>query len=65
MGKTILHNLVDLLPEEDTETIYNVLIHFIPLDDPMADEKKSIEQAEREIADGEVADFNEINWNVD
>lgn len=38
---------------------------FIPLDDPMADEKKSIERAEREMADGEVADFNEINWNVD
>lgn len=42
MGKTVLHNLIDLLNENDTDTIYNVLIKFIPSDAPLPDEVMAI-----------------------
>ena len=61
MVKSILHNLIDLLPETDTETIYKVLIKFIPSSEPLPDEKQAILRSEKEIAAGEVIDFNSIN----
>lgn len=38
MSKEILHGLIDMIPESDTETIYNVLLKFIPSDMPTNDE---------------------------
>lgn len=38
MGKAVLHNLIDMLNETDTETIYNVLIKFVPGVKPYTDE---------------------------
>ena len=32
MSKEMLHGLIDMIPESDTETIYNVLLKFIPSD---------------------------------
>lgn len=49
MGKTVLHNLIDLLNENDTDTIYNVLIKFIPSDVPLPDEVMTIKEAEDDI----------------
>ena len=54
MGKTVLHNLIDLLNENDTDTIYNVLIKFIPSDAPLPDEGMAIRQAEDDIEQGNV-----------
>lgn len=54
MGKTVLHNLIDLLNENDTDTIYNVLIKFIPSDAPLPDEVMAIRQAEDDIEQGNV-----------
>ena len=54
MGKTVLHNLIDLLNENDTDTIYNVLIKFIPSDAPLPDEVMTIRQAENDIGQGNV-----------
>lgn len=54
MGKTVLHNLIDLLNENDTDTIYNVLIKFIPSDVPLPDEVMTIKEAEDDIEQGNV-----------
>ena len=62
MGKAVLHNLIDMLSETDTETIYNVLVRFVPGVKPYEDEIKAIEQAETDITNGDVVDFDSVNW---
>lgn len=60
MSKATLHNLVDMLNETDIETIYNVLLRFIPTVSPTADEIEAIEQAEEDIKNGDVFDLASI-----
>lgn len=62
MGKAVLHSLIDLLNETDTETIYNVLIKFIPASEPLPDEIEAIKQAETDIANGDVRDLSSVSW---
>ena len=60
--KAVLHNLIDMLNETDTETIYNVLIRFVPEEKPYADEVAAIEQAKVDIANGDIVDLASVNW---
>ena len=62
MSKTVLHNLIDLLKDSDTETIYNVLIKFIPDSKPLPDEDDAIAIGETEIAHSEITDLKSIEW---
>ena len=62
MSKVVLHNLIELLDETDTETIYNVLVRFIPADKPYEDEIDAIRQAETDIKNGDVFDISAISW---
>ena len=62
MGKAVLHNLIDMLNEADTETIYNVLVRFVPGVKPYPDEIEAIEQAESDIANGDIVDLASVNW---
>lgn len=62
MSKAVLHNLIDMLNETDTETIYNILVRFIPEVNPSDDEKEAIKQAETDIKNGEVFDLSAIKW---
>lgn len=62
MGKAVLHNLIDMLSETDTETIYNVLIKFIPDVKPYEDEVKAIEQAKIDISNGDVMNLSDVAW---
>lgn len=64
MEKAVLHSLIDLLNEADTETIYQVLIKFVPEAEPYDDEIAALKQAEIDIANGDVSDFNSINWGT-
>lgn len=63
MGKAVLHNLIDMLNENDTDTIYNVLIRFVPGVAPLEDEVNAIEQAEKDITNGDVVDISSVDWN--
>lgn len=62
MSKATLHNLIDMLNETDIETIYNVLLRFIPTEEPAADERTAIEQAEADIKNGDVYSLASIKW---
>lgn len=62
MGKAVLHNLIDMLNETDTETIYNVLIKFVPGVNPYEDEVEAIKQAQVDIDNGDVVDLASVNW---
>ena len=64
MGKAVLHSLIDMLNEADTDTIYRVLVKFVPETEPEEDEKESLKRAETDIANGDVSDFNSIDWDI-
>ncbi|MCD8049894.1 MAG: hypothetical protein LUG52_09965 [Clostridia bacterium] len=64
MKKAVLHNLIDMLDETDTDTIYNVLIRFIPEAMPLDDEIQAIEEAERDIEGGNVMNLSDVDWEA-
>lgn len=61
MSKDLLKNIIDLIPDEDIDTIYKVVVKFIPEDKPTPDEIKTIEEAKEDS--GELIDHNNIDWN--
>ena len=62
MSKAMLHNLIDMLNETDMETIYNVLVRFVPGAKPYADEVSAIAAAEADIENGDVFDIADVAW---
>lgn len=61
MSKDLLKNIIDLIPDEDIDTIYKVVVKFIPEDKPTPDEIKAIEEAKEDSR--ELIDHNNIDWN--
>ena len=58
-----LHTLVDLVDEVGLETLFNVMIRFIPEDNPLPDEIASHEIAMAEFERGETVSHDDINWD--
>lgn len=64
LNRQTLHNLVEVIDGDELETVYKILIKFIPITAPEADEISAIAIAQREIAEGKILAHSEINWNV-
>jgi hypothetical protein len=58
-----LHTLVDRVDEIGLDTLYNVMIRFIPEDDPLPDEIASHADAVEEYKRGETIPHDAINWD--
>lgn len=63
MSKEILKGMIELVPDEDIETIYNVIVKFIPQDAPLPDEIEAIERANRSIAENGTISHDAIKWD--
>lgn len=61
MSKEALKNIIDLIPDEDIETIYKVVIKFIPEDKPEPDELEAIAEAKADTSD--TISHDAINWD--
>lgn len=61
MSKEILKNMIELIPDEDIETIYKVVVKFIPEDKPEQDELEAIASARADM--NELTPHDEINWD--
>lgn len=59
----MLKGMIELVPDEDIETIYNVIVKFIPEDAPLPDEIEAIERANRSIAKNGTIPHEAINWD--
>jgi hypothetical protein len=59
-----LHTLVDMVEEKGLDTLYNVMIRFIPEVEPLPDEIDSHAAAMEEIRRGEVYRDDEIDWDA-
>lgn len=61
MSRETIKNMINFIPEEDIDTIYKVLIRFIPEDKPSQDEIEAIEEANADKIP--TISHNEINWD--
>lgn len=63
MKREILKSLIDLIDDNDTETIFRVLVRFVPEDAPLPDEIEAIMKANQSIQTEGIISHEEINWD--
>ena len=61
MSKEMVKNLIDLIPESDIDTIYKVIVKFIPEDEPTPDELQALLEAKADISP--TIPHDAINWD--
>ena len=63
MTKEMLKGLIELVSEEDIETLYNVVVKFIPEYVPLPDEIEAIERADKSIAKNGTVPHDAVDWD--
>lgn len=63
MTKEMLKGLIELVSEEDIETLYNVIVKFIPENVPLPDEIEAIERADKSIAKNGTVPHDAVDWD--
>ena len=63
MSKDTLKGLIDMIDEKDVETIFQVLIRFVPEDVPTPDEIEAIEKANKSIEEEGTIPHDAIDWD--
>ena len=63
MTKEMLKGLIELVSEEDIETLYNVVVKFIPANVPLPDEIEAIERADKSIAKNGTVPHDAGDWD--
>lgn len=63
MSKEMLKNLIELVPEEDVEVLYKVIIKFIPEAVPEPDEIEAIRVGRKDRAKNGTIPHDTINWD--
>jgi len=58
-----LHTLVDLIDESELETLFRVMLKFVPTTAPLDDEVFAHNVAVQEYATGQTVGYDEINWD--
>ncbi|WP_312427866.1 hypothetical protein [Lacrimispora sp.] len=63
MSREALKNLIELVPEQDIETLFRVIVKFVPGDIADQDEIEAILAAKRDIEEDGTVSHNDINWD--
>lgn len=63
MSKEGLKNLIELVPDEDVETLYKVIIKFIPEEEPEPGDIEALEEGKRDREVNGTVSHNDINWD--
>ena len=63
MSKEMLKNLIELVPNDDIDVLYRVIIKFIPEDTPAPDELAAILAANESIAEHGTVSHDQIGWD--
>ena len=61
MSRETIKYLIDMIPEKDIDTIYRVLVRFVPETKPLPDEIEAI--LEEKADTSPTISHNEINWD--
>lgn len=62
MSKEMLKGLIELVPDEDVETLYKVVIKFIPETEPESDEIVAIMEGRKDREENGTIPHEAINW---
>ena len=62
MGRETLKGLIDMIDESDIETVFQVLIRFVPEDEALPDEIEAIERANKSILEEGTVSHECIDW---
>ncbi|MCL2616173.1 MAG: hypothetical protein FWD96_00855 [Defluviitaleaceae bacterium] len=57
-----LHQLVDIVDNNDIDLVYQLLVRFTLEDAPLPDEIEAIKLADDSISKSGTIDYSEINW---
>lgn len=63
MSKEMLKNLIELVPDEDVEILYKVIIKFIPEAVPEPGELEAIWEGRKDRAKNGTISHDAINWD--
>ncbi len=63
MSKEMLKNLIELVPEEDVEILYKVIVKFVPETVPEPGEIEAILEGREDRAKNGTISHNAINWD--
>ncbi|PJJ27791.1 hypothetical protein [Lacrimispora celerecrescens] len=63
MSREALKNLIELVPEQDIETLFRVIVKFVPGDIADQDEIEAIVAAKRDIEENGTVSHKDINWD--
>jgi len=58
-----LHDIIDVVDSSELDVLYQVLVKFIPEDEPMLDEVEAIRLGREEIKRGESVSFDDVDWS--
>lgn len=61
MSRETIKYLVDMIPDKDIDTIYKVLVRFVPETEPLPDEVKAIADAKADTSP--TIRHDAINWD--
>lgn len=63
MSKDMLKNLIELVPDEDLDTLHRVIIKFIPEVKPEPDEIEALLAGRKDREDNGTIPHDAINWD--
>ncbi|MCI9151343.1 MAG: hypothetical protein HFI42_12785 [Lachnospiraceae bacterium] len=63
MSKEIVKGLIDLIDDSDMDTIFRVLVRFIPEESPLPDEIAAIDRANKSIEKNGTVPHDAVNWD--
>lgn len=63
MSKEMVKGLIDLIDDSDMDTIFKVLVRFVPEESPLPDEIEAIKRANKSIAEKGTISHDAINWD--
>lgn len=63
MSKETLKNLIELVPENDIEVLYRVIVKFIPEAKPEPDEIEALLEGRKDRAENGTIPHEAIDWD--
>ncbi len=63
MSKETLKNLIELVPENDIDILYQIIIKFIPEVEPEPDEIAAIMEGRKDREENGTVPHEAINWD--
>lgn len=63
MSKEMLKNLIELIPENDIDVLYKVIIKFVPEVEPEPDEITAIMEGRKDRTENGTISHEDIDWD--